>query len=147
MPSHAARSFEQSSSARLRQSSFTEVVARLIRACYRHLSRSTRSTLRRNRLGRSIESVRCSSCQAQCMRIFLRYPLEEATMSSSRESFEVVVIGGGIAGNALATVLARAGKAVLVLERSTVYRDRVRGELFQPWGVAEARRLGLHEVL
>jgi 2-polyprenyl-6-methoxyphenol hydroxylase-like FAD-dependent oxidoreductase len=68
-------------------------------------------------------------------------------MSSSRESFEVVVIGGGIAGNALATVLARAGKAVLVLERSTVYRDRVRGELFQPWGVAEARRLGLHEVL
>jgi 2-polyprenyl-6-methoxyphenol hydroxylase-like FAD-dependent oxidoreductase len=68
-------------------------------------------------------------------------------MSSSRESFEVVIIGGGIAGNALATVLARAGEAVLVLERSTVYRDRVRGELFQPWGVAEARRLSLHEVL
>jgi 2-polyprenyl-6-methoxyphenol hydroxylase-like FAD-dependent oxidoreductase len=68
-------------------------------------------------------------------------------MSSSRESFQVVIVGGGIAGNALATVLARAGKAVLVLERSTVYRDRVRGELFQPWGVAEARRLGLYETL
>src|SRR5262245_40971323 len=64
-----------------------------------------------------------------------------------REEFDVIIIGGGIAGNALATVLARAGKAVLVLERSAVYRDRVRGELFQPWGVAEARRLGLYETL
>jgi 2-polyprenyl-6-methoxyphenol hydroxylase-like FAD-dependent oxidoreductase len=59
----------------------------------------------------------------------------------------VIIIGGGIAGNALATVLARAGRAVLVLERSTVYRDRVRGEVFQPWGVAEASRLDLHEAL
>lgn len=68
-------------------------------------------------------------------------------MSSSRESFEVIIIGGGIAGNALAAVLARAGRAVLVLERSTMYRDRVRGEMIQPWGVAEAQRLGVHEIL
>src|SRR5262245_9707958 len=68
-------------------------------------------------------------------------------MPLPQETFEVVIIGGGIAGNALATVLARAGKAVLVLERSTAYRDRVRGELLQPWGVAEARRLGLYEIL
>jgi 2-polyprenyl-6-methoxyphenol hydroxylase-like FAD-dependent oxidoreductase len=61
--------------------------------------------------------------------------------------FEVIIVGGGIAGNALAAVLARAGKAVLVLERSSVYRDRVRGEYFQPWGVAEARRLGFHAAL
>jgi menaquinone-9 beta-reductase len=60
-------------------------------------------------------------------------------MSSSRESFEVVIIGRGITGDALATVLARAGKSVLILERTRVYRDRVRGEGFQPWGVAEAR--------
>ena len=63
------------------------------------------------------------------------------------ETFDVIVVGGGIAGNALATVLARAGKAVLVLEQSSAYRDRVRGEYVQPWGVAEARRLGLHGVL
>jgi len=68
-------------------------------------------------------------------------------MALRYETFDVVVIGGGIAGNALAAVMARAGRAILVLERSTVYRDRVRGELFQPWGVAEARRLGLYEVL
>jgi 2-polyprenyl-6-methoxyphenol hydroxylase-like FAD-dependent oxidoreductase len=68
-------------------------------------------------------------------------------MALRHEMFDVVVIGGGIAGNAFAAVLAQAGKAVLVLERSTVYRDRVRGEVFQAWGVAEARRLGVHEVL
>ena len=63
------------------------------------------------------------------------------------EAFDIVIVGGGFAGNALATVLARAGKAVLVLERSVVYRDRVRGEFIQPWGVAEARNLGLHAEL
>ena len=68
-------------------------------------------------------------------------------MAPARDIVDVVIIGGGIACNALATVLARAGRAVLVLERSTVYRDRVRGEIFQPWGVAEARRLGLYEIL
>ena len=68
-------------------------------------------------------------------------------MALRHETFDVVVIGGGIAGNALAAVLARAGKTVLVLERSAVYRDRVRGEAFHAWGVAEARRLRLYETL
>jgi len=68
-------------------------------------------------------------------------------MSFLRETFEAIIIGGGIAGNALAAVLARAGRAILVLERSTVYRDKVRGEIFHAWGVAEAQRLGLYETL
>ena len=51
-------------------------------------------------------------------------------MSLRRQDYDVVIVGGGIAGNALATVLARTGQAVLVLERSSVYRDRVRGEGF-----------------
>jgi 2-polyprenyl-6-methoxyphenol hydroxylase-like FAD-dependent oxidoreductase len=64
-----------------------------------------------------------------------------------RDAFDVVIIGGGIAGNAVAATLARAGKSVLVLERSTVYRDRVLGEYFQPWGVAELRTLGFFDML
>jgi 2-polyprenyl-6-methoxyphenol hydroxylase-like FAD-dependent oxidoreductase len=60
---------------------------------------------------------------------------------------DVVVVGGGIAGGALATVLATAGASVIVLERSTEYRDRVRGEYMQPWGVPEAQRLGVLDVL
>jgi len=63
------------------------------------------------------------------------------------QAYDVVIIGGGIGGGALATVLARAGKSTLVLEKSTVYRDRVRGEWMAPWGVAEARRLGLYDAL
>src|SRR5262249_60301420 len=65
----------------------------------------------------------------------------------AQEKYEGVIIGGGIAANALATVLARTGRAVLVLERSTVYRDKVRGEVFHAWGVAEAQRLGIYEAL
>src|SRR5262245_55991617 len=65
----------------------------------------------------------------------------------ARDAFDVVIIGGGIAGNAVAATLARAGKGVLVLERTTVYRDRVLGEYFQPWGVAELRILGLFDTL
>ncbi|MCA1844532.1 MAG: FAD-dependent monooxygenase [Actinobacteria bacterium] len=58
-----------------------------------------------------------------------------------------MVVGGGIAGSALATVLARHGIEVLVLERQEIYTDHVRGEFMVPWGVAVADRLGLLDVL
>lgn len=60
---------------------------------------------------------------------------------------DIVVIGGGIAGSALATVLARAGMVVLILERSEVHVDHVRGEWLAPWGVVEAQRLELYDLL
>jgi 2-polyprenyl-6-methoxyphenol hydroxylase-like FAD-dependent oxidoreductase len=59
----------------------------------------------------------------------------------------LVVVGGGIAGASLAFALAKAGADVLVLEASLAFEDRVRGESMQPWGVAEARELGIEEVL
>lgn len=61
--------------------------------------------------------------------------------------FDLIVVGGGIAGPALATVMARAGRSVLLLEQSEVYQDRVRGEWISPWGVAETKRLDLYETL
>jgi menaquinone-9 beta-reductase len=63
------------------------------------------------------------------------------------QAFDVIVVGGGLAGSALAGVLAQAGLGVLVVEREAGFRDRIRGELTWPWGVAEARKLGLEAVL
>lgn len=47
----------------------------------------------------------------------------------------------------MATVPAARGLDVVVLERQYGFRDRVRGENMQPWGVAEMRQLGLEDVL
>jgi 2-polyprenyl-6-methoxyphenol hydroxylase-like FAD-dependent oxidoreductase len=60
---------------------------------------------------------------------------------------DVVIVGGGIAGGAMATVLARSGLEVVLLERDASYPDRVRGEWIAPWGVVEFTRLGLIELL
>jgi len=65
----------------------------------------------------------------------------------SETSHDVIIIGAGIGGSALAAALARGGLDVLLIEKSESYADRVRGEAFAPWGVAEARRLGLVESL
>jgi len=61
--------------------------------------------------------------------------------------YDLIVIGGGIGGSALSAVMARAGKRVLLLEQSTVYEDRVRGEWIAPWGVVETKRVGLYDLL
>src|SRR5690606_27922236 len=49
------------------------------------------------------------------------------------------------AGASVARAVAASGAKVLVLERETRFRDRVRGDMMYPWGMAEARRLGLAE--
>jgi 2-polyprenyl-6-methoxyphenol hydroxylase-like FAD-dependent oxidoreductase len=60
---------------------------------------------------------------------------------------DLIIVGGGISGSALAATMAKAGKSVLVLEQSTVFEDRVRGEWISPWGVVETKRLGLYDLL
>jgi len=62
-------------------------------------------------------------------------------------TYDLAIVGGGIGGSALATVMAREGRSVLLLEQSQTYLDRVRGEWIAPWGVTETRRLGLYDLL
>ena len=54
---------------------------------------------------------------------------------------------GLLAGATLAKGLAERGVRVLVLERETEFKDRVRGEQMHPWGVAEAKALGIYDRL
>ena len=60
---------------------------------------------------------------------------------------DVMIVGGGIAGGALATVMARAGANVLMLERQAGYQDHVRGEILWPWGARLARELDIERLL
>jgi len=59
---------------------------------------------------------------------------------------DVVIIGGGIGGSGLAALLAKGGLSVTVLERTHNFPDRVRGEMYCPWGVAIAKEIGLLDV-
>lgn len=63
------------------------------------------------------------------------------------QDYDLIIVGGGIGGAALATVMARAGRSVLLLEQSEAYEDRVRGEWIAPWGVDEVKRVGLYDLL
>ena len=61
-----------------------------------------------------------------------------------RTEYDLIVVGGGLGGAALAKAMAERGARVLVIERERQFRDRVRGEGIFPWGVIELRRLGLY---
>lgn len=61
--------------------------------------------------------------------------------------FDLAIVGGGIAGASLGRRMAAAGAKVLIAERETKFRDRIRGEALQPWGVAEAQKLGVADIL
>ena len=62
-------------------------------------------------------------------------------------SVDEVIVGEGLDGSALGASLADLVHSVLLLERTTEFEDRVRGEWLAPWGIAEAQDLGLYDTL
>jgi 2-polyprenyl-6-methoxyphenol hydroxylase-like FAD-dependent oxidoreductase len=63
------------------------------------------------------------------------------------KTYDIITVGGGLGGSALAKAMAEHGARVLVVERERHFKDRVRGEAMHPWGVAEARALGIYKLL
>ncbi|KAG2382215.1 hypothetical protein C9374_005417 [Naegleria lovaniensis] len=67
--------------------------------------------------------------------------------SITNKDYDVIIVGAGIAGCALGSVLSKASKKVLVIERDMSEPDRIIGELLQPGGVQHLKDLGLGHCL
>lgn len=59
------------------------------------------------------------------------------------EDPEVIIVGAGVLGSAMAAVLARDGRRVTVVERDMKEPDRIVGELLQPGGYRALKELDL----
>ncbi|KAM9723114.1 squalene monooxygenase [Menidia menidia] len=66
-----------------------------------------------------------------------------AGAESSAADPDVLIVGAGVLGSAMAAVLARDGRKVTVVERDLKEPDRIVGELLQPGGYRALRELGL----
>ena len=62
----------------------------------------------------------------------------------AEELYDVAIIGGGPAGSTAATLLARAGRRVIILERDRFPRFKI-GESLLPFSMQAFSRLGLQE--
>uniref|UniRef100_A0A672SVN3 Squalene monooxygenase n=1 Tax=Sinocyclocheilus grahami TaxID=75366 RepID=A0A672SVN3_SINGR len=69
------------------------------------------------------------------------------SQSSQGEDPEVIIVGAGVLGSAMASVLARDGRRVTVVERDMREPDRIVGELLQPGGYRALKELGLEDAV
>ena len=61
--------------------------------------------------------------------------------------YDLIIVGGGIAGSSLGIAARRLNLRVLIVEAERRFRDRIRGEGLHAWGVREARKLGIADLL
>ncbi len=73
--------------------------------------------------------------------------MELAAIKGRAHTYDIITVGGGLGGSTLARAMAEKGARVLVVERETEFKDRVRGEQLASWGAAEARELGIYDLL
>ncbi|NXP12854.1 ERG1 monooxygenase, partial [Thinocorus orbignyianus] len=60
---------------------------------------------------------------------------------------EIIIVGSGVLGSSLATVLSRDGRKVTVIERDLKEPDRIVGELLQPGGFNALKDLSLEDTV
>lgn len=76
-------------------------------------------------------------CQSKC------WPSGRPKGRSYSDDADVVIVGSGVLGSSMATVLARDGRKVTIIERDFKEPDRIVGELLQPGGRRALQQLGL----
>ncbi|CAN1289566.1 Squalene monooxygenase SE1 [Linum perenne] len=67
--------------------------------------------------------------------------------SGDANDADVVIVGAGVAGSALAHTLGKDGRKVHVIERDLTEPDRIVGELLQPGGYLKLIELGLQDCV
>ncbi|KAG8441636.1 hypothetical protein GDO86_010716 [Hymenochirus boettgeri] len=77
----------------------------------------------------------------------LKEQKESVTEAKSYQGLDVIIVGSGVLGSALATVLSRDGRKVTVIERDMKEPDRIVGELLQPGGYQALKDLGLGDAV
>jgi 2-polyprenyl-6-methoxyphenol hydroxylase-like FAD-dependent oxidoreductase len=110
------------------------------------LQRPLRSRFRA-RLTRGVRCLFSQLKQQEAIRkaVELHHDKKEELVASVL--YDIITVGGGLGGSSLAKAMVEHGARVLVLERERQFRDRVRGEILVSWGVAEAKALGIYDLL
>ncbi|PIK33703.1 putative squalene monooxygenase isoform X1 [Apostichopus japonicus] len=67
--------------------------------------------------------------------------------SGTTDETEIIIVGSGILGSAMAAVLGQDGRRVTVIERDLKQPDRIVGELLQPGGYEAVKALGLKDCV
>ncbi|CAO2817723.1 unnamed protein product [Amaranthus hypochondriacus] len=70
-----------------------------------------------------------------------------AVSGECRSDSDVIIVGAGVAGAALAHTLGKDGRRVHVIERDLTEPDRIVGELLQPGGYLKLIELGLEDCV
>nr|BAR46030.1 squalene 2,3-epoxidase [Botryococcus braunii] len=67
--------------------------------------------------------------------------------SSDPQEWDLIIVGAGVAGCALAHTQGKDGRRVLIVERNLSQPDRIVGELLQPGGYLKLEELGLENCV
>nr|DAD48242.1 TPA_asm: hypothetical protein HUJ06_018179 [Nelumbo nucifera] len=114
---------------------FAGIVASLLGfvLLYRSLGRKEEEEIRRATVEIRNECVR-SSINGECR-------------SESSQNTDVIIVGAGVVGSALAYTLGKDGRRVHLIERDLTEPDRIVGELLQPGGYLKLVELGLEDCV
>lgn len=75
------------------------------------------------------------------------FPHLQEVAGMTHSHYDLLIIGGGLAGATLGRSMALAGFRILIIEKEMKFRDRIRGEVLLPWGSVEAQELGIYDLL